>query len=160
MTAANRIFFSYRSRDRDNAQRLVDHLKESRLDVWFDVYEIRVGDNIINKLQEGVIRATHMMILISRSYFNSGYTEAEYQSFFNSLRGKLSGRLFLILKDVQHSLLSKKASFLINYRFCRWSDGVENITKQILTSLPVTRSPIMRIDIINLFRTFDIRVPI
>jgi hypothetical protein len=134
------FFISYRSKDREKVEWLVEHLRESRLDIWFDRFEIKIGDNIIERLQEGLSKSTHMLLFIGPTYFSGGFTAGEYQSFFNKNRGKLSGKVFIVLDRISVNKFQKSAPFLGNYRCALWREGREKVVKDILGSLKVQRS--------------------
>ncbi len=48
------VFLSYSSTDRPTVRKLAERLKASGLRVWLDVWEIKPGDSIPAKVEEGL----------------------------------------------------------------------------------------------------------
>ena len=51
--ARSRLFISYRTEDRARVQPLADRLRAAGFDVFFDRYEIAVGDALVEKIEAG-----------------------------------------------------------------------------------------------------------
>ena len=49
-----KIFLSHSSKDKEFVRKLADDLKTYGLSVWFDEWEIKVGDSITNKISQGI----------------------------------------------------------------------------------------------------------
>jgi hypothetical protein len=48
------LFISYSSRDREFVQTLASDLKARSLEVWFDHWEMRPGDRLRSRINEGI----------------------------------------------------------------------------------------------------------
>lgn len=77
---AAKIFFSYSSRDRPLAARIAQDLRTAGIDVWFDEWQIKVGDSIAQKIEEGLKSANFVAILLSRHSLASAWSQLEWQS--------------------------------------------------------------------------------
>jgi RNA-directed DNA polymerase len=63
------VFFSYSSSDRDAVVLpLLASIEAAGLRAWCDVYEIRWGDSIVEKIQGGLSRSAFVIAFISESY--------------------------------------------------------------------------------------------
>jgi hypothetical protein len=62
------VFFSYASPDADKVTRLVKALKAERLAVWFDAEQIFPGDDILEKMRDGIHQCTKYVICIGPSF--------------------------------------------------------------------------------------------
>jgi hypothetical protein len=60
-----RVFICHASEDKPNARAVATHLRELGSEVWFDEWEIRVGDSIVQKISGALGVATHLVILLS-----------------------------------------------------------------------------------------------
>lgn len=69
----NKLFISFSAKDRyDIVQPLVYHLKNYGINVWYDRYEMVMGDNRFNKnIEEGAGKCGYALIILSHNTINS-----------------------------------------------------------------------------------------
>lgn len=72
-----RIFFSYAYADLDVAHRVANGLRKENFDVWIDQSEIRCGNNIYEKIKEGIKSADFFLYFISKNSQNSEWVQRE-----------------------------------------------------------------------------------
>jgi hypothetical protein len=72
-----RIFICYASEDSVFAQNIAEYLVTKGNDVWLDKYEIKVGDSIVEKINQGLADASHLAILLSKSSVNKPWAQKE-----------------------------------------------------------------------------------
>lgn len=75
-----RIFISHSSRDKDIARRLAKDLRRARFHVWFDEWEIVIGDSITQRISAGLENADFVVVLLSEHSVSSGWVEKEWHS--------------------------------------------------------------------------------
>lgn len=78
-----RIFISHSSADKAVVRRLANDLKENNVHVWLDEWEIRVGDRIAHKIQEGLAAADYLAVWLTPQSVDSGWVEREWQTRFH-----------------------------------------------------------------------------
>lgn len=98
MDQANRLFISYSSKDRDFVKRLVGELKSYGVEVWWDHWEMKVGDSINKKLQQGISQAGWLGVVLSPNSVKSRWVEVEINS---ALTKELESREVFILPILQ-----------------------------------------------------------
>jgi hypothetical protein len=59
------IFLSHKGADTDWSERLATRLREAGLEVWLDKWEIRPGDSITGRIDEGLERATVLLLVLT-----------------------------------------------------------------------------------------------
>lgn len=74
------IFISYNHRDRPFVERLAQDLKGSGLAVWFDEWEIKVGDSIVQKVSKAVDRSAYLAVVLSPDSVQSAWVQVELGS--------------------------------------------------------------------------------
>ncbi|HEY9405055.1 MAG TPA: toll/interleukin-1 receptor domain-containing protein, partial [Pyrinomonadaceae bacterium] len=74
------IFISYNHQDKDFAGRLACDLKAAGLSVWWDQWEIKVGDSIIQKVSDGISGSAHLIVVLSPSSVKSDWVKREVGS--------------------------------------------------------------------------------
>ena len=73
----NKIFICHSSKDKKFVEKLSMDLLNSGVDVWFDKWEIKVGDSIIQKINTGILDSSYMGIVLSPSSVKSTWIQKE-----------------------------------------------------------------------------------
>ena len=73
----NKVFISYSSKDRRFIERLAKDLKAAGVDVWWDEWEIKVGDSIVQKINDGIQESAYLIVVLSRSSVASLWVQEE-----------------------------------------------------------------------------------
>lgn len=94
-----RIFLSHSSHDLESVRPLADDLQRAGLDVWLDEREIRVGDRISRKVQEGLEASDYLAIWLTRNAVDSGWVETEWQSLFDDEVKSRTTKIFPLLAE-------------------------------------------------------------
>ena len=71
------LFLSYSRQDRDLAKRLARDLKARDLKVWWDRWEMEVGDSLPRKIAEAVSRSACFAIILSPDAVDSPWVQKE-----------------------------------------------------------------------------------
>ena len=72
------VFISHASEDKDDVARpLAEALRSNGLTVWYDEFELRIGDSLRRKIDKGIANSNFGVIVISRNFINKGWTNYE-----------------------------------------------------------------------------------
>ena len=72
------LFISHASEDKDDFVRpLVHALVEEGLQVWFDEFELHIGDSLRQKIDEGLRRSRYGLVVFSPTFFEKHWTQYE-----------------------------------------------------------------------------------
>ena len=72
------VFISHASEDKDSVVRPLAHaLSEGGLSVWYDEFELRIGDSLRRKIDTGLAKSRFGVVVLSRSFFGKGWTNYE-----------------------------------------------------------------------------------
>lgn len=74
------VFISHRKADDEAAERLADELRSAGHDVWFDEWEIGLGDSIVARMDEGLRGAAYLVLCYSASGVMSPWISREWMS--------------------------------------------------------------------------------
>lgn len=74
------VFLSHSSKDKDIVRELAVRLKRDDLRVWFDEWEIALGDPIFSKVEAGLINSRILILSMSGNAFGSDWTILESQT--------------------------------------------------------------------------------
>ena len=112
-------FISYSSGDREFVERLVNDLKNSGKQVWWDSWEIKVGDSITKKINEGINRNDYLVLILSPNSLRSSWVQKELSA---GLMRELQTRNVVVLPvliadcDIPTLIADKRyADFRISY---------------------------------------------
>lgn len=72
-----KAFMSHSSADKDIVRRLATDLRSKGVDVWFDEWEIRPGDSIVERINAGIKDCDIFIIVISRNSVASKWVREE-----------------------------------------------------------------------------------
>ena len=72
------VFISHATEDKDAVVRPFAHaLRDGGLQVWYDEFELRIGDSLRRKIDAGLAKSRFGVVVLSRSFFEKGWTNYE-----------------------------------------------------------------------------------
>lgn len=74
------VFLSHSSKDKPLAKNIAEKIMNAGIEVWFDEWQILVGDSITQKIQKGLESANYVAVLLTKHSAKSGWVEKEWQS--------------------------------------------------------------------------------
>lgn len=75
------VFVSHASEDKAEVARpLAVRLQELGLRVWYDEFELSIGDNLVAKLNAGIGGSRFGILVLSKNFFGKEWTEYELDS--------------------------------------------------------------------------------
>ena len=75
------VFLSYSSKDKPIVRALAERLKADGLRVWFDEWEIRPGDPVFKRVEDGLESSRTLVLCMSENAFASEWTQLESHTF-------------------------------------------------------------------------------
>jgi hypothetical protein len=75
------VFLSYSSKDRIVVHDIAERLKKDGLRVWLDAWEIRPGDSIPSRLEQGLENSRVLVLCMSANAFGSDWSQLESGTF-------------------------------------------------------------------------------
>jgi hypothetical protein len=72
------VFISHASEDKDQVVRpLATALQSGRLKVWYDEFELKIGDSLRRKIDKGLAKSRFGVVVLSKSFLGKGWTNYE-----------------------------------------------------------------------------------
>lgn len=72
------VFISHASEDKDEVVRpLATALRDGGLSVWYDEFELRIGDSLRRKIDRGLASSRFGVVVLSKAFFGRGWPEYE-----------------------------------------------------------------------------------
>jgi len=75
------VFLSHSAKDKEVVRDIAERLRGDGLKVWFDEWQIKPGDNIPHKIEEGLERSRVLVLCMSASAFGSDWAQLESYTF-------------------------------------------------------------------------------
>jgi hypothetical protein len=66
-----KVFISYTQEDKKYAVLIADRLREAGHEVWYDAWSLRAGDNLIEKINEGLKETDALIVIVSKNALRS-----------------------------------------------------------------------------------------
>jgi len=72
------VFISHASEDKERVVRPLAHaLKDTGLKVWYDEFELKIGDSLRRKIDKGLANSRFGVVVLSKSFFGKGWPNYE-----------------------------------------------------------------------------------
>jgi hypothetical protein len=137
------VFISHASEDKDEFVRpLANELKRLGLTVWYDESSLKLGDNLRQKIDEGLAGSDFGVVVISRGFIQRHWTVAELEGLIaREMRGRKT-----ILPIWHRMTVDEVLAFspiLAAKLAARTDEGVEAVAAKIVAVVrPDTKQPI------------------
>ncbi len=120
------IFISHRGEDIDLSEQLAQDLRNYGNDVWLDKWEIKLGDSIIEKMNQGLAGANYVILCYSSSGIDTPWMSAEWMSSFARQLGGANIKIIpVILSGGEPPAILADRQY-IDLR-SEWDNGVQKI---------------------------------
>lgn len=131
----SRVFLSYCSKDRYFVADLARRLADEGIDVWYDQWEIRVGDSIVDKINQGIASSDYLIIVLSKNSVTSRWVREELAAATVRTIQKDAFLLPVLLEDCDIPEL------LRHRRYANFEDDSEGAFKELISVITSRRQP-------------------
>jgi len=98
------VFISHASEDKDEVVRPLAHaLQAGGLTVWYDEFELRIGDSLRRKIDHGLARSRFGIVVFSKAFLSKGWTNYELDGIVTK---SVSGEQLLL--PIWHNVTKKE----------------------------------------------------
>lgn len=98
----NSVFISYSSKDRNFIERLAGDLKNKGIHVWYDQWELKVGDSLFEKISTGIKSQDYIVVVLSDASVKSKWVMKELGAgFIRELQEKRVVVLPVVINDCE-----------------------------------------------------------
>lgn len=88
------VFICHASEDKSTAREVAHFLKDLGSEVWFDEWEIKVGESIVQRIDGALGQVTHLLLLLSKHSVDKPWVQKEFSS---ALMRQLSNNSITVL---------------------------------------------------------------
>jgi len=131
------IFLSHSHADKDFAKKLARDLQMSRVRVWIDEAEIRIGDSLLSKIQSGIQEMEFLGVVLSPSSVKSEWVTRELQA---AMQLEINNRKLKVLPILYQSC--ELPLFLLDKKYADFSTpGMYKVSFDSLVNSLLNLSP-------------------
>lgn len=89
------VFINHAHADKDFVAGLAENLRSKDLKVWYDDFELQVGDCLMDKIQDGLKKSRFGIVVLSQNFIeNSSWAKDEFESL--RAKEKIEGKLLIL----------------------------------------------------------------
>ena len=134
-----KIFVSHASEDKaDFVRPLVEEL-ETTFDVWFDEYDLQIGDSLLDSIQRGLRESDYGLVVLSHNFFGKRWTKAELDGLF-AIEASEGKKILPVWKDVTFNDVAHHSPILAGRLAVHSSQGVVEIAKRVEAAIIADRA--------------------
>jgi TIR domain/Domain of unknown function (DUF1883) len=109
------VFISHAAEDKDQIVRpLAQALKDRGIDAWYDEYELRVGDSLRRKIDQGIARSRFGLVVLSPAFFAKNWPQYELDGLIAIEMNGGAGRLLPIWHAITKEELLRHSPSLVD----------------------------------------------
>lgn len=148
------VFISHASEDKDTFVRnLANKLCEFGLNVWYDEFELKVGDSLIKSINKGLLNSNFGIVILSPAFFEKGWTDYELTSLLNVGIHNQNQHILPIWHNINADNVANKFPYLMDLYALSSDESLEKLCYKIVEV--VKPSLINSSNIIDAFRKMD-----
>ncbi len=123
------VFISHRKSDVEQAERLANELRENGHEVWFDEWNIDVGDSIVERVDQGLEGSKYLLLC----YSSSGLSAWVNREWMSALARQLAGHQVKVLPILLTG--GERPAILADIKYADlvkdWSKGLSELLRAI-----------------------------
>lgn len=96
-----RVFISYAHCDFEQVEMIARLLQKNGIPLWYDKDQIKIGDSLFSKINEGIQNSLIVLVILSKEAINSGWTEEVKAMFHRYVNNKKIKIIPVIVDDVE-----------------------------------------------------------
>lgn len=151
------VFISYATEDREAvAEPLAKALKEAGLAVWYDRFELSMGDRLRRAIEKGLNESTFGIVILSPMFFKKDWPQLE----LDGLAQREVGDRKVILPiwhNIKADEIRKYSPLLADRIAAMWGDGIPAVVNELFNVISPTISGPYQFELLTNVTTLDIR---
>ncbi len=134
------VFISHASEDKEAVARpIAEELRARGFAVWYDEYEIKVGDSIPKKIDEG-LGSRFGVVVLSPSFFAKNWPKKELEALLQREADEGAKIILPVWHQVTADEVSKHSKLLATRRAALMSKGVKAVVDEIVDAIQVAKT--------------------
>ncbi|MCJ7655170.1 MAG: toll/interleukin-1 receptor domain-containing protein [Dehalococcoidia bacterium] len=129
------VFICHASEDKERfVEALASKLRGVQVSVWYDDFSLRLGDQLKDKIDEGLARSRFGIVVLSKYFFVKKWPQDELNVLVQ--RDSFNRKVILpIWLDVDYNDVFTQSPLLAGHVAARAEEGLDTIVEKILTEI-------------------------
>lgn len=129
------VFISHASEDKaDFVRSLAEKLQRCGVKVWYDEFELKVGDSLSDSINRGLQESKYGIIVLSQAFFEKEWTDYELKSLL--MRQINRERVILpIWHNIRKDFIREKSLYFLDIKALSseigWDELIDNILEKV-----------------------------
>lgn len=147
------VFISYASEDKSAVvEPLATTLKRMGVKVWFDEFELKLGDSLSKSIDFGLMHSSFGIVILSKNFFAKQWTDYELRSLLSRVIGG-EQVILPIWHDIDREDVMGYSPYLTDIKALATSIGIEKLALEITKKVrPDILNSYLRIHMIKQMR--------
>ncbi len=132
------IFICHAGEDKEEIVRpMVEAFSQSGISCWYDEAEIRWGDSIVQKVNEGLAASRYVVVVFSPAFVQKNWPQRELNAVLNqeASTGEVKVLPLLVGSEEEKKQILKQFPLLNDKRYLPWDGDLRNIVNALLSRL-------------------------
>ncbi len=125
-----KLFISHASEDKDDFVRPLAKALSDDFDVWYDEYQLVMGDSLLEKISKGLSTCDFGVVILSQHFFAKKWTQQELNGLF-ALEERDKKVILPVWKGISNEDVKRYCPILADRVAAKAEDGVDNVVKEI-----------------------------
>lgn len=127
------LFISYAHEDRSVADPLATRFRARGLEVWYDRFELRLGDGLRRKVDEGLALSAHGLVILSPRFFAKKWPRRELDGLV--ARSDDRRRILPVWHDLGHAEVAAFSPTLADLVGISTAEGLGRVEVEVLRAI-------------------------
>ncbi len=130
------MFVSHASEDKDAVARpLAEELRGRGLNVWYDEYELRIGDSLLRKIDEGLANSRRAIVILSPNFFAKHWAGEELAGLSALEAASGERRLLPVWHELSHAEVAAAAPMLADRFAVTTAEPIARVAIKLIEAL-------------------------
>lgn len=140
------LFISHASEDSEAVARpLAQELRRRGRSVWFDEFELMLGDSLVRTIDRGLAEARFGLVILSPAFFSKEWPRRELDALTAREIARADTLILPVWHEVDHAYVAQYSPLLADKLAVNSSAGLEAMVNQIdrvLSRIPTDAGPL------------------
>src|ERR1044072_2963010 len=129
------LFISHAHEDKDVARPLAEHLDRQGLRIWFDEYQLQVGDSLAEAIGNGLRNSRFGLVIVSPAFISKACTIKELNALLSLEEGP-SRRILPVWHQLTADQVKQFNPLLFDRVAVKTSEGLDRIVRRVIEKFP------------------------
>jgi hypothetical protein len=132
------IFICHASKDKiDIIYPLIEAFDNHGISYWFDKAEIRWGDKLISRINEGLRISKYVIVILSANFLLKNWPQTEFEAALNIeiSSGEIKVLPLIVGSEEERKEILERYPIINSKKYLTWGSNIDNIVNELLLRL-------------------------